>query len=154
MRPRVRDMPSVGAVMPLITFSRVLFPAPFEPTMPSTSPSCTSSDTCRNDHSSLRMGGATAYPGGESRRGLTEVGALAVVLAEPIPLAQALDLDDGCAHQITSANSRSWARNDTRARRNTTTATPMERPNCPIVGASLPTTPARRRPTAPATGLT
>jgi hypothetical protein len=48
-RPRVRDTPSVGVVMPLITFSSVLLPAPLDPMMPSAVPSSTLNDTSRSD---------------------------------------------------------------------------------------------------------
>src|SRR3954447_13029785 len=44
-RPRTSTRPEVGGRMPAIVRTRVDLPAPFAPTMPSTEPCCTSSDT-------------------------------------------------------------------------------------------------------------
>ena len=95
-RPRVRDVPSVGVVMPLMTLSRVLLPAPFEPMIPSAVPSSTAERHVaqRPDLADLAARRA-AEPAGEATEGVAQVGALAVVLAQPVALADGLELDDG-----------------------------------------------------------
>ena len=95
-RPRVRQTPSVGVVMPLMTLSSVLLPAPLEPMIPSAVPSSTLNDTSRSDQiSRTSRSGRAAEPAGEAAEGVAQVGALAVVLAEAVALADGLELDDG-----------------------------------------------------------
>ena len=52
MRPSMRILPSVGSVILLKSLRRVLFPAPFFPMIPTTSPRLISSDTSFNAQNS------------------------------------------------------------------------------------------------------
>src|SRR3954466_1862944 len=106
-RPRVRDTPSVGAVILARILSTVLFPAPLAPTMPSDSPSASEKLTSRSDQIS-RLGplDRPIIRAAAALRASRGVGPL----AKDVALADMVELDAIHRRQITSAKKRSARR--------------------------------------------
>lgn len=81
--------PPVGSVMRLRIFSRVLFPAPFRPMMPTTSQRLTSKETSLSAQNSSEVGGRKAE--GEGRKEEVEEAADAGLASQMIKASRMLE---------------------------------------------------------------
>ena len=117
--------------MLLTILSSVLLPAPFGPMMPSASPRNLERDVAQRPQLVDRVGCPPPEPPREADDPLSEVGAVAVVLAEAVALADTLQIDHHVAHQMMSAMRRSWRRKWIRPSSSpaTRTATIAQRPD-------------------------